>query len=106
MTGYQSKKAAAQAKTIDEVNWVDHEPNGLVHTAQEPVAMRLCRSCNGTGMQYTGIQEAPIATCNPCDGTGQIALAQPTQRQKVVFPTMLRKMWSGSEVQAWLDENV
>lgn len=28
------------------------------------------------------------------------------QRQRVVFPTMLRKMWSGSEVQAWLDENV
>lgn len=31
---------------------------------------------------------------------------QPTQRPKVVFPTMLRKMWSGGEVQAWLDENV
>lgn len=28
------------------------------------------------------------------------------QRQWVVFPTMLRKMWSGGEVQAWLDENV
>ena len=28
------------------------------------------------------------------------------QRPRVVFPTMLRKMWSGSEVQAWLDENV
>lgn len=28
------------------------------------------------------------------------------QRTKVVFPTMLRKMWSGGEVQAWLDENV
>jgi hypothetical protein len=28
------------------------------------------------------------------------------QRTRVVFPTMLRKMWSGSEVQAWLDENV
>jgi hypothetical protein len=28
------------------------------------------------------------------------------QRQLVVFPTMLRKMWSGGEVQAWLDENV
>ena len=26
MTGYQSKKAAAQA--IDEVNWADHEPDG------------------------------------------------------------------------------
>jgi hypothetical protein len=25
---------------------------------------------------------------------------------RVVFPTMLRKMWSGGEVQQWLDENV
>ena len=30
----------------------------------------------------------------------------PQQRERVVFPTMLRKMWSGGEVQAWLDENV
>jgi len=28
------------------------------------------------------------------------------QRQRVLFPTMLRKMWSGSEVQAWIDENI
>jgi hypothetical protein len=28
------------------------------------------------------------------------------RRQRVVFPTMLRKMWSGGEVQAWLDETV
>ena len=32
--------------------------------------------------------------------------AEPPQRERVVFPTMLRKMWSGGEVQAWLDENV
>lgn len=32
--------------------------------------------------------------------------ADPPQRERVVFPTMLRKMWSGGEVQAWLDENV
>jgi len=38
MTGYQSKKAAAQAKTIDQVNWLDHEPDGLAQPAQEPVA--------------------------------------------------------------------
>jgi hypothetical protein len=31
---------------------------------------------------------------------------RPPQRPRVVFPTMLRKMWSGGEVQAWLDENV
>jgi hypothetical protein len=30
----------------------------------------------------------------------------PPQRERVQFPTMLRKMWSGTEVQAWLDENV
>ncbi len=30
----------------------------------------------------------------------------PPQRERVKFPTMLRKMWSGTEVQAWLDENV
>ena len=30
----------------------------------------------------------------------------PPQRERVQFPTMLRKMWSGAEVQAWLDENV
>lgn len=33
----------------------------------------------------------------------QAALAQP---QRLIFPTMLRKMWSGSEVQAWLDEEL
>jgi hypothetical protein len=30
----------------------------------------------------------------------------PPKRERVLFPTMLRKMWSGGEVQAWLDENV
>lgn len=33
MTGYQSKKAAAQA--IDEVNWADHEPDGRRAAAQD-----------------------------------------------------------------------
>jgi len=37
MTGYESKKAAAQAKTIDEVNWADHEPDGVTKSAQEPM---------------------------------------------------------------------
>jgi hypothetical protein len=38
MTGYQSKKKAASAKTIDEVNWIDHEPNGLIQPAQDEAA--------------------------------------------------------------------
>ena len=33
MTGYQSKRAAAQA--IDKVNWADHEPDGRRAAAQD-----------------------------------------------------------------------
>ena len=43
----------------------------------QPVAARPCRSCDGTGERYTGIDEAPTSICKPCSGTGQIALAQP-----------------------------
>lgn len=38
--------------------------------------------------------------------TTPLYTSPPPQRERVVFPTMLRKMWSGGEVQAWLDENV
>lgn len=27
-------------------------------------------------------------------------------KPRILFPTMLRKMWSGAEVQAWLDKHV
>jgi hypothetical protein len=37
---------------------------------------------------------------------GDTLYVGPPPRYHVFFPTMLRKMWSGSEVQAWLDENV
>jgi hypothetical protein len=56
---------------------------------QEPVA-NYCREC----LTYNGHQDG-------CSRT----TPQP-QRERVIFPTMLRKMWSGGEVQAWLDENV
>jgi hypothetical protein len=48
-----------------------------------------------------GMVRADVA---PFDGQG--LFFAPPPRQHVQFPTMLRKMWSGSEVQAWLDENV
>ena len=49
----------------------------LAQPVQGPVAARPCRSCDGTGERYTGIDEAPTSICKPCAGTGQIALAQP-----------------------------
>ena len=51
----------------------------LAQPAQEPVAACPCRSCDGTGERYTGIDEAPTSICKPCAGTGQTALAQPVQ---------------------------
>ena len=57
MTGYQSKKAAASAKTIDEVNWVDHEPDGRRAAAQDKLQCQCSMSTKlvGSGCQY----------CNP-----------------------------------------
>lgn len=33
-------------------------------------------------------------------------LMEKNRIERIVFPTMLRRMWSGSEVQQWLDEHV
>jgi len=46
--------------------------------------------------------------CTKCGAKqdGVLTVTAPPQRERIVFPTMLRKMWSGTEVQAWLDENV
>lgn len=43
---------------------------------------------------------------NPSGYASRGLYTTPPKRDRVLFPTMLRKMWSGSEVQAWLDENV
>ena len=50
--------------------------------------------------------------CQTCEALARIVMMDQAshdtrlQRERVKFPTMLRKMWSGSEVQAWLDETV
>jgi DNA-directed RNA polymerase subunit RPC12/RpoP len=63
-------------------------------------------SCTGSNEpgQLGSIYTTPL---NPVDSikSSKTLDAQP-QRERVIFPTMLRKMWSGGEVQAWLDENV
>jgi uncharacterized protein (DUF2237 family) len=59
MTGYQSKKKAASAKTIDEVNWADHEPDGLAQPAQEPVG--TVQRINGITIGYLEIKQ-PVGT--------------------------------------------
>lgn len=64
---------------------------------QEPVACALCGEDEAFTGSCGGGRSNPEALC--------YTHPQP-KRERVLFPTMLRKMWSGSEVQAWLDENV
>jgi hypothetical protein len=46
--------------------------------------------------------------CTKCGAkqSGVLTVHTTPPQRRVLFPTMLRKMWSGAEVQAWLDENV
>ena len=67
-------------------------------TEQEPVAQ--CTESDSWNCKYCRKTESCKALQDPRN------FASPPQRERVLFPTMLRKMWSGSEVQAWLDENV
>ena len=40
------------------------------------------------------------------DGLTPLYTHSQPKREHVQFPTMLRRMWSGGDVQAWLDANV
>ena len=62
---------------------------------QEPVAWN-----SGVPPLYPEIKDGETISVEYLETTPQ------PQRERVIFPTMLRKMWSGGEVQAWLDENV
>ena len=86
----------------------DHRPNdetnaaitainkALAQPAQVPVAS-ITKEARGTLILHSGWDDLP---------NGTKFYTTPQQRERVLFPTMLRKMWSGGEVQAWLDENV
>jgi hypothetical protein len=68
----------------------------LAQPEPEPVAWKM-----------KGVPAFATSRPNDTDSIKWDALyTAPLQRERVQFPTMLRKMWSGSEVQAWLDENV
>ena len=80
--------------------------------AQEPVAWMNNKDFEPIRVRI--MQEAyELADRNDSEGynaikvmCGDVQRMLPPQRERVLFPTMLRKMWSGSEVQEWLDKNV
>jgi hypothetical protein len=79
MTGYQSKKKAASAKTIDQVNWADHEPDGLVHTAQPHCQCSACKD-GKLHLSDCAVHNEPAYPAGPCDcGVLNQQIAQPAQ---------------------------
>ncbi len=86
---------------LDSLDGVINELQEVVAEAekQEPVAEVLMH--NGEKIidaSMAFFDSAPI-------GTVLYTHPQP-KREHVQFPTMLRRMWSGGDVQAWLDANV
>ena len=71
--------------------------------SQEPVAWM---HPSGEGYDSAFRDHSTVMVCTGNKWDGWMPLYTHPKHTKVVFPTMLRKMWSGSEVQAWLDVNV
>ena len=70
----------------------------LAAPVQEPVAWTVSGKITDWSKDFSAYQTKHY--------TRPVYTPPAAQRQRVVFPTMLRKMWSGGEVQKWLDENV
>ena len=110
----EALKLAIQLKDTASGYWTEHEIpiiEKLIEILaqpepkQEPVAVYgYCPECGAKGV----MRERRPNGNDKCEKghTYPSNTATSTQRQRVVFPTMLRKMWSGGEVQQWLDENV
>ena len=85
----------------------------------EDIIKATCNSLNIYAFTAEALEKLIAAIqsehkCQTCEALARTVMMDQTahdthnasQRQRVLFPTMLRKMWSDSEVQAWLDENV
>ena len=122
MTGFDSKRKAAADKLQEPAHCqctfckdgVIHASDCAVHNGPAYPA----GPCDCGVMNDRQRLEAIVSVINkylPPDGihineamSEIISLVDPLppKRERVLFPTMLRKMWSGGEVQAWLDDNV
>ena len=90
----------------------------LVTTVQASVPTFPCESC-GAFHSYSEVSEAG-GYCPQCEADyderkmfadllaryAALESATVVMPERIIFPTILRKMWSGGEVQKWLDEYV
>ena len=88
MTGYQSKKKAASAKTIDEVNWLDHEPDGR-RAAQESASVTYKEVADAMNQLRGGTFEQR-----------QIALEMENKR---LYTTLAQRPWVEPTGNEWFE---
>jgi hypothetical protein len=103
-------KQALEALVWEAEGWEDVPPitrdaitalrAALAEPEQEPVAWVDPSWMNPETRTWESESFAP----GPINGWSPLYTAPP-QRKPPQFPTMLRKMWSGAEVQKWINEN-
>jgi hypothetical protein len=93
LVGRMDKLEAKRGSAMDDAEVAKNELRRMLATP--PTAQR----------EWVGLTDAQKLDLVTADFVQQYTHQQP-KRERVVFPTMLRKMWSGGEVQDWLDENV
>jgi hypothetical protein len=79
----------------------------LAQPEQEPVAWEDVLGAIARGWTHDDNKHKPMDVQLAVAIAKEIqdmVIAQP-QREPPQFPTMLRKMWSGAEVQKWINEN-
>jgi hypothetical protein len=99
--GYDERLYAGHAASVYMAAWDASDTHPPQRTEQEPVALETVYETIIQWDESGGKRSRRELARRIID-----LYSHPPQRTKVVFPTMLRKMWSGGEVQAWLDENV
>jgi hypothetical protein len=105
--GFHAKRAAAADKLQDGKCKLCVDGcaacDARAQPAQEPVGEIVVESM---GVRGSDAMQVRIHFYEEIPPVGSKVYTTPPKRERVLFPTMLRKMWSGGEVQAWLDENV
>jgi hypothetical protein len=93
---------------LEALEYIENNYMSLPKSGSEAItAIKQARSAPVQEPVAIVDEDGVIVVCNYKYKPGdKLYTTPPAQRQRVVFPTMIRKMWSGGEVQAWLDENV
>ncbi len=108
---YETSVSLKDAVKQEPVAWVENLTDAQPHCVIDLNYCSVAQHKRGDHLKYIPLYTDPTP-CQTCEALARTVMMDQAshdtrlQRERVKFPTMLRKMWSGSEVQAWLDETV